>query len=390
MPNKNSKKAKLIFKNGAGFAGASFGAEKSVSGEVVFATGMVGYPEALTDPSFRGQILVLTYPLIGNYGVPKKEFWESEKIQVSGLIVCNYIDTPSHHTMQMNLGEWFKKEGVPLLEIKDTRALTQKLRSEGVSLGKIIFSHHPALKGTPPQAGEGGLGFEDTNLRNLVAEVSTKKIIHLTPTPLLNKERGEKERTIVVIDCGVKQNIIRRLVARKFKVAVVPWDTDVTKLEFSFFAVIISNGPGDPTKVKATIQNVKKIIAKKIPTLGICLGNQILALAMGGTTYKLKFGHRSQNQPVVETDGNKCYLTTQNHGFAVKKIPKDFIEWFHNANDNTNEGIIHKSLPIMSAQFHPESSPGPLDTDWVFDYFLRRAGIDLSQPLSLIRRGAKG
>ena len=169
----------------------------------------------------------------------------------------------------------------------------------------------------------------------------------------------------------------------------MPWDTDVTKLEFSFFAVIISNGPGDPTKVKATIQNIKKIIAKKIPTLGICLGNQILALALGGTTYKLKFGHRSQNQPVVETGGNKCYLTTQNHGFAVDKIPKEFKEWFYNANDKTNEGIIHKTLPFMSAQFHPESSPGPLDTDWVFDYFFKKARIHLS-PTPLPRRGDKG
>lgn len=364
----NNKKAKLILKDGTEFEGKSFGAEKSAAGEVVFATGMTGYPEALTDPSFKGQILVMTYPSIGNYGAPKKEFWESEKIQVSGLVVCNYIDTPSHHASQMTLAEWFKEEGVPLLEIKDTRFITQKLRDEGVSLGKIIF-------------GGENISFNDPNLKNLAAEVSTKKIIHLTPTPLLVKERGEKERTIVIIDCGAKRNIIRRLVAKGCKVVVVPWDTDVTKLEFPFSAVIISNGPGDPMKAKATIQNVKKIIAKKIPALGICLGNQILALAAGGATYKLKFGHRSQNQPVVETGlsaqagGNKCYLTTQNHGFAVGKIPKGFKEWFYNANDKTNEGIIHKSLPFMSVQFHPESSPGPLDTDWVFDYFLKRAKI---------------
>jgi carbamoyl-phosphate synthase small subunit len=336
-------------KDGTEFEGKSFGAEKSMAGEVVFATGMVGYPEALTDPSFRGQILVLTYPLIGNYGVPKKEFWESQKIQVSGLVVCNYVDTPSHHAMQLTLGEWFKKEKVPLLQIKDTRALTQKLRSEGVSLGKIIVDG----KNIP---------FKDSNLKNLVAEVSTKKILSFS--------NGEK--TVVLIDCGVKQNIVRSIVTRGFKVVIVPWNTDVAKLDFPFSAVVISNGPGDPQKAKITINNVRKIIAEEIPILGICLGNQILTLAQGGTTYKLKFGHRSQNQPVVEKGTKKCYLTTQNHGFAVDKIPEGFKEWFYNANDNTNEGIIHKSLPMMSVQFHPESSPGPLDTDWVFDYFFKK------------------
>ncbi|MFA6520164.1 MAG: glutamine-hydrolyzing carbamoyl-phosphate synthase small subunit [Candidatus Paceibacterota bacterium] len=346
------KSAKLILKDGSVFEGKNFGVNKSVAGEVVFATGMVGYPEALTDPSFKGQILVMTYPLIGNYGVPKGEFWESSKIQVSGLIVCNYVDTPSHHQSYQSLGEWFKKEKVPLLEIKDTRMLTQKLRDEGVSLGKIIV-------------GSEKKSFEDPNLKNLVAEVSTREIMFL----------GTGDKTIVLIDCGAKENIVRRLIVRGFKVAVVPWNTDVAKLPFPFVAVVISNGPGDPEKVKSTINNVKKIIAKKIPTLGICLGNQILTLAMGGTTYKMKFGHRSQNQPVVEAGTNKCYLTTQNHGFAVKQIPKDFKTWFHNANDNTNEGIIHKTLPFMSVQFHPESSPGPLDTDWIFDYFLKRAKI---------------
>jgi carbamoyl-phosphate synthase small subunit len=350
---KKNKTAKLILKDKTEFVGESFGAESSVSGEVVFATGMVGYPEALTDPSFKGQILVLTYPLIGNYGVPKKESWESEKIQVSGLIVCNYVDTPSHHAVEKSLGKWLKDEGIPALQIKDTRFLTQKLRDEGVSLGKIVID------------GE-DVPLEDPNLRNLVSEVSTKEILSF----------GSGEKTIVLIDCGQKQNIVRRLMARKFKVMVVPWDTDVTKLKFNFSAVIISNGPGDPQKVKATINNVKKIIAKKIPTLGICLGNQILTLAMGGTTYKMKFGHRSQNQPAVEDGTKKCYLTTQNHGFAVDKIPKGFKEWFYNGNDNTNEGIIHKSLPFMSVQFHPESSPGPLDTDWIFDYFLKKAGIN--------------
>ncbi len=350
---KNKKIGKLILKDGTTLSGISFGANKSISGEVVFATGMVGYPEALTDPSFKGQILVLTYPLVGNYGVPKKEFWESDKIQISGLIVSSYIDTPSHHAIEETLGEWLTSEGIPALEVKDTRLLTQKLRTQGVMLGKIEVDQNPTE-------------FQDPNLQNLVAEVSTSKIVTF----------GQGEKTIVLIDCGVKQNIIRRLVVKGFKVAVVPYDTDVTKLKFPFSAVVISNGPGDPTMVKTTINNVKKIIKQGIPTLGICLGNQILALATGGTTYKLKFGHRSQNQPAVESGSNKCYLTTQNHGFAVGKIPKGFKEWFYNANDLTNEGIIHNSMPFMSVQFHPESAPGPIDTDWIFDYFFEKAGLN--------------
>ena len=346
------QKSKLIFKDGTEYEGKSFGAETSVAGEVVFLTGMTGYPEAITDPSFRGQILVFTFPLIGNYGVPEKKEWESKKIQCAGIIVSSYIDTPSHHANTQTLAKWLKSENIPALEIKDTRALTLKLRDQGSKLGKIMI-------------GNKAISFENPDLRNLVSEVSTKEIY----------EEGKGNKTIVVIDCGAKANIVHRLVARGLKVVVVPWDTDVMKLDFPFAGVVISNGPGDPTKAKATIQNVKKIIAKKIPVFGICLGNQILTLACGGSTYKLKFGHRSQNQPCVESGTNKCFLTTQNHGFAVKKIPNGFREWFYNANDKTNEGIIHKTLPFMSVQFHPESAPGPTDTDWIFDYFLKEAGI---------------
>jgi carbamoyl-phosphate synthase small subunit len=254
----------------------------------------------------------------------------------------------------MSLGNWLKEQNIPALEIKDTRELTQKLRMKGVMLGKITCDNKK-------------IEFRNPDLENLVAQVSTKNIEIYS-----NDIENKKQKTIVLIDCGAKQNIVRRLLARGLRVVVVPWDTDVTKLDFPFSGVVISNGPGNPMKVGKTISNVKKIMAKKIPILGICLGNQILALASGGKTYKLKFGHRSQNQPCVLSGTKKGYLTTQNHGFAVGKIPNGFKEWFYNANDKTNEGIIHKSLPFMSVQFHPESSPGPLDTDWIFDYFLKK------------------
>lgn len=344
---------KLILKDGTKLEGNSFGYEKSAAGEVVFSTGMVGYPESLTDPSYQGQILVMTYPLIGNYGVFDKKFWESDGIKVSGLIVSTYNETPSHFLSKMTLGEWLKKEKIPALEIKDTRFLTQKLRHDGTLLGQINFGE--------------SIPFEDPNQRNLVAEVSTKKIIEYLPFDSI-----KPKKTIVLIDCGLKRNIINSLRKRGMKVIVVPWNFDVMKSDLKFNAVLISNGPGDPKKADKTIEVVKKIITNKIPVLGICLGNQILTLAAGGDTYKLKFGHRSQNQPCIQVGTKRCYLTTQNHGFAVSNIPTGFKPWFINANDNTNEGIIHEKYPIMSVQFHPEAVPGPVDTEWIFDYFLEK------------------
>jgi len=339
---------KLVLKDGTKFIGKGFGKTRPAAGEVVFTTGMVGYPESLTDPSYQGQILVLTYPLVGNYGVPEKKFWESRSIKVSGLIVSDYIDTPSHAASKRTLRSWLEAENIPALIIKDTRALTQKLRSQGVGLGKIEFGRK--------------IKFNDPNMRNLVAEVSTKKII----------KAGQGRLKIAVIDCGAKQNIIRELVARKTQVTVVPWDYNIFEKNLKFDGIVISNGPGDPKMATDTIETVKIAMEKKIPILGICLGNQILTLAADGDTYKLKFGHRGQNHGAILAGTQRAFLTTQNHGFAVKKLPKGFRPWFINANDRTNEGIIHNSLPFMSVQFHPESHPGPLDTGWIFDEFLKK------------------
>ncbi|HUQ85449.1 MAG TPA: glutamine-hydrolyzing carbamoyl-phosphate synthase small subunit [Candidatus Limnocylindrales bacterium] len=349
---------KLILEDGTEISGTSFGHLEGVSGEVVFATGMTGYPQAFTDPSFYGQILVMTYPLVGNYGVPDKKLWESNKLQISGLIVSDYINTPSHFESKNTLSEWLIKEKVPALEIKDTRFLTQYLRNKGTMLGKIKF-------GKPVED-------FDPNSINLVEKVSLKKVSKSgNGNPTASSGRG---KTIVLIDCGAKRNITRCFLERGVKVITVPWDFDpfAKGVGFDFDALFVSNGPGDPKKVTKTIATIKKSLENKIPTLGICLGNQLLALAAGGDTYKLKYGHRSQNQPCLLEKSNRCYITTQNHGFAIGEIPGDFNPWFVNANDQSIEGIIHKSLPFMSVQFHPEATPGPKDTEWIFDYFLEK------------------
>lgn len=340
---------KLVLEDGSAFEGKSFGAPKSTSGELVFSTGMVGYPESLTDPSYFGQILILTYPLIGNYGVPDKKFWESDSPKISGLIVSNYIDTPSHPTSRMTLANWLKIYSIPALEIVDTRFLAQKLRDKGAMLGKIIIKKD--------------VKWYDPNKENIVDRIS----------PVNLRRIGNGKKTVVLIDCGAKRNIEKSLIKRGVKVIVVPWDYDpFDKLKASQFdAVVISNGPGDPKKADKTIEIIRKSLKNKVPTLGICLGHQLLALAAGGKTKKLKFGHRSQNQPCLLSSSERCYITTQNHGFAVSKIPSGFTEWFKNANDGTNEGLLHKKLPFMSVQFHPEASPGPTDTEWIFDKFLQ-------------------
>lgn len=340
----------LVLEDGTKFEGRSFGYTQSRTGEVVFSTGMVGYPETFTDASFTGQILVLTYPLTGNYGVPKKSQWEDDHIHLAGLVVSNYIDTPSHAQSTMTLGTWLQQEKVPALEIKDTRLLTQHIRTYGAMLGKIIF--------------EQDIPFYNPHQDNLIAQVSSREI----------SISGQGKKTLALIDCGAKRNIIRCLVKRNIQVITVPWDYDLFAKtnDFHFDGIIISNGPGNPELATKTIQTIRTALANNIPTLGICMGNQLLTLAAGGTTYKMKFGHRSQNQPCLMQNTQRCYITSQNHGFAVRDIPEGFEPWFINANDGTNEGIKHISKPFMSVQFHPEAAPGPVDTEWVFDYFLEQ------------------
>jgi len=344
--------AKLILKNGISFEGKSFGAQASTSGEVVFSTGMMGYPESLTDPSYKGQILVLTYPLVGNYGIPDREFWESDRIQISGLIVSNYIDTPYHFQSKQTLGNWLNEENIAALEIKDTRHITKLIRSRGNTLGKI-----QNIENTD---------FYDPNYENLVKSVSSKKI---------NKKiRSNSFPNILLIDLGAKRNIQRALLSRKINLITVPWDFDLTRneLKTNIDGIVISNGPSNPKFVLETVNNISKLIKLSIPILGICLGHQLLALAAGGDTKKLKYGHRSQNQPCIDSSNGRCYITTQNHGYAVSTIPDNFKIWFTNANDGSNEGIIHKNKHIMSVQFHPEATPGPHDCEWIFDYFLEK------------------
>jgi carbamoyl-phosphate synthase small subunit len=346
---------RLILEDGSIFQGNQFGSNKKVSGEVVFNTGMVGYPETLTDPSYHGQILILTYPLIGNYGIPDEnkedgllKNFESKKIQVKGLIISDYSFEYSHWNAKKSLSDWMKKHNIPGLYNVDTRELTKKLREKGTILGKIEFNNEK-------------IGFDDPNQRNLTAEVSIKK-------PVAYK-KGKKK--IVLVDCGAKNNIIRAFLKRDFTIIRVPWDHPF--LDENPDGVIISNGPGNPEKCTETIINVKLALSKDIPILGICLGSQILALASGAKTYKLKYGHRSQNQPCIETGKNRCYITSQNHGYAVDAdtLSEDWREWFYNNNDGTNEGIIHISKPFFGAQFHPEASPGPDDTEFLFDMFTR-------------------
>ncbi len=348
--------AQLILEDGTIYEGKVFGAPNSISGEVVFNTGMVGYPECFTDPSYSGQILCLTYPLIGNYGVPQYKklnntlisTFESQKIHISGLIVSEVSEYFSHADGYMSLNNWLTECEIPAICGIDTRALTQKLREKGSLLGKIIVGNNR------------NIDFFDPNLENLVAKVSP-------PEPQIF---GEGNKKILLVNCGCKLNIIRSLVNRNVAVKSVPWDYDFSEEEFD--GILLSNGPGDPKMCDQTIEYIQNAFANNKPIFGICMGSQLLALAAGANTYKLKYGHRSQNQPCILVGSKRCFITSQNHGYAVDEqtLPEDWEPWFFNANDGTIEGIRHSRKPFMGVQFHPEAAPGPVDTGFLFDEFL--------------------
>lgn len=351
------KTAILILDDGSVFHGYSFGYDKSVAGEVVFNTAMMGYPESLTDPSYAGQLMTLTFPLVGNYGVPSRTFsdngvatfMESERIHAEAIIISDYSREYSHWNAKESLGEWLKSEKVPGIYGVDTRALTKLLREKGSMKGKIVIDNQD-------------IEFVDPNLINQVARVSCKEVITY-PGP-------EGSKRVVLLDCGVKHNIIRSLLKRNITLIRVPWDYDFNQLEFD--GLFLSNGPGDPDTCDAAVQNIRKALDGDKPICGICMGNQLLAKAGGAKIYKLKYGHRSHNQPVRLVGTNQCFITSQNHGYAVdnESLGIDWEPLFINMNDGTNEGIKHKTKPFFSAQFHPEACSGPTDTEFMFDKFV--------------------
>ena len=365
------KKAILVLEDGTLFTGNGFGAATKKSGEVVFNTGMVGYPESLTDPSYKGQILTLTYPLVGNYGVPPNDlsfglplYFESDRIQTSGLIIHELCTEPFHWASTRTLDKWLTDEGIPGISGIDTRRLTKKLRTLGVMLG-ILQVCEPGEEPNVDALLKEAQAIPDPNATDLVKEVCVK-------APVQYDVSGEN--TAVLIDTGVKNNILRNLLKRGINVVRVPYDCSAREiLEYKPNGIFVSNGPGDPKKCMPTVQSVRELV-DTLPVMGICLGNQILMLALGGDTYKLKFGHRSQNQPALDLKTNRCYITTQNHGYAIEMncIEKSPLEcWFVNADDKTVEGIKHKTKPVFAVQWHPEASPGPYDTAFLFDEFKR-------------------
>ncbi len=357
------KEARLILEDGTEFCGRSFGYEANAVGEVVFNTAMTGYSESLTDPSYAGQILVTTYPLIGNYGVPETggeplpKFMESEQIHVKGLVVADYSEKYSHWNAKESLSEWLKREKVPAITGIDTRRLTQRLRESGVMKGRIIISERSEHSDCSELSDYGSV--------NWVEQVSCEKVIRY------NEGVGKR---VVLVDCGVKANIIRCLVNRGVEVIRVPWDYDFNRLDFD--GLFLANGPGDPEQCNKTVEHIRTFLNNPHvrPLMGICLGNQLLARAAGAKTYKLKYGHRSHNQPVQLVGTTRCFITSQNHGYAVdaSTLPPDWEPLFVNMNDGSNEGIRHKTMPWFSAQFHPEACSGPTDTEWMFDDFVSK------------------
>jgi carbamoyl-phosphate synthase small subunit len=350
---RSHSKANLILEDGTLLEGFSFGAQKASAGEIVFSTAMTGYPESLTDPSYAGQILVLTYPSVGNYGVPSDclvqglhPSFESDRIHAAGLVISDYSEYFNHWNAGQSLSDWLVKHHVPGLYGLDTRMLTKKIREHGTMLAKIEFDQ--------------AIEFYDPSKINLVAGVSCKERIVY----------GKGKYRILLIDCGVKWNIIRYLLRFDTTVVRVPWDFDPA--DENYDGLFISNGPGDPVMCRTTIDHLRNAIDDEKPIFGICLGHQLLSLAAGATTQKLRFGHRSHNQPVLEVGSNKAWLTSQNHGYAVitDSIPMHWYQSFVNLNDQSNEGIRHISKPFFSTQFHPESAGGPTDTSFMFNRFI--------------------
>jgi carbamoyl-phosphate synthase small subunit len=362
-----SQGAALRLDDGTELRGVAFGAPKAVEGEVVFNTGMTGYVEALTDPSYRGQILVLTYPLAGNYGVPPprplaslEPPYESDRIQVQGLVVQNYVHEYSHHAARRALHEWLAAEGIPALTGVDTRMLTRRLRERGTMQGWL---YPQTMSAEQARAGSHSVDMREDVFR-LVA-----------PREIIRYPGGRS--TVLLIDAGAKDNIVRSLLSREATVIRAPWHADVAALAKQADGVLIGNGPGDPKDLAPLVRQVRTLLETyRKPIFGVCLGNQILALAAGGDTYKLPYGHRGVNQPVQDLLTRRCFITSQNHGYAVKddSLPKDWEAWFVNLNDGTNEGIRSRQRPHFSIQFHPEASPGPQDTAFLFDDFMRLVG----------------
>ena len=399
------KKATLILSDGSRFCGESFGYEKSVTGEVVFNTAMSGYPESLTDPSYAGQLMTLTYPLVGNYGVPPftkaanglPHFMESERIHAEAIIVSDYSEVFSHWNAVESLADWLKREQIPGITGIDTRRLTKVLREHGVMMGRIEIdgvSDEPIATNEPAYGEINYVDRVSCKAIHLYAGEEAETLALNTPTEELNaaidrfeaslpaavassadtapRTAGSLKR-VVLVDCGVKANILRCLIRRGVLVIRVPWNYDFNPLHKD--ALFISNGPGDPNLCNATVENVKEYMKLGRPIYGICMGNQILSLAAGAKVEKLKYGHRGHNQPVrLMKDGKpteQCFITSQNHGYAVNNdtIPEDWEPLFINMNDGSNEGIRHKTMPWFSAQFHPEACSGPTDTEFIFGQF---------------------
>lgn len=353
-------KATLVLEDGTIVEGVGIGAEKEVYGEVVFNTSMSGYQEALTDPSYNGQVLMFTYPMIGNYGINKNDF-ESDGVKAEGLVVREACPAPSHRAAGKTLDTFLKEHDTPGIAEVDTRALTIKIRKYGTMKGALKTSHGSI---DAEALLERAKNQPDISELDLVAEVTTEKIMHYEGS-------GEK---VVLLDCGMKLSILRSLLKRGLDVTVVPAMTKADKvLALEPKGVVVSNGPGDPLKAGYAIKTVRRLVEEK-PVFGICLGHQILALACGGRTFKLKFGHRGSNQPVKDLETGRVYITSQNHGFAVdaESLEDTGFKLSHvNLNDNTAEGLRHEELPVFSVQYHPEANPGPRDSDYLFDEFLK-------------------